>query len=102
MQFSFQEESSEEYFPELQQLPSSVTYLDMKLIGSHRLTALGCQAGYLRCALVDLTSNGRTIVLNSSFTECNFVVTVVRINSLNVAPLRLMMHESFQKMFVIV
>jgi hypothetical protein len=52
----------EEFFPEFKDLPSSVTYMDLKLVGSHRLTALGCQTGHLRCTLVDLTSNGGSLL----------------------------------------
>ena len=55
-QVCYQEEASEVWFPELQDLPSSVTYMDMRLIGHQRLSALGCQNGYLKCALVDLTA----------------------------------------------
>ena len=60
LQLCFQEENSELWFPELQDLPSSVTYMDMRTIGHHRLTALGCQNGYLKCALVDLTSRSES------------------------------------------
>ena len=54
-QVSFQEEPSDMWFPELQGLPSSVTYMDMRVMEGQRLTALGCQNGYLKCAVVDLT-----------------------------------------------
>ncbi len=61
LQFIFQEEESlEGIFPEFQDLPSSVTYMETRLIGMHRLTALGCQTGHVQCTLVDLTSNGKS------------------------------------------
>ena len=63
MQLCFQEEPSNGWFPELQDLPSSVTFMDMKLVGFQRITSLGCQTGYLQCALVDLASNSKSYVL---------------------------------------
>ena len=59
-QLCFQEEPSEAWFPELQDLPSSVTHMDMRLTGYQRLTALGCQNGYLKCALIDVASNSKS------------------------------------------
>jgi len=48
----------ESFFPELTQLSDCVTYMDIHLMGMHRLTALGCQTGKVCCMLVDLVSNG--------------------------------------------
>ena len=59
MQLSFEETPTGRWFPELQDLPSSATYLDMRVVGDQRLTALGCQNGQLMCAVVHLISCGR-------------------------------------------
>jgi hypothetical protein len=56
---SFEETPTGRWFPELGQLPSSVTYLDMRVVGDQRLTALGCQAGQLMCAVTNIISCGR-------------------------------------------
>ena len=61
LQLSFQEEPSDEYFPELQDLPSSVMYMDLKVIGRHRVTCLGCQTGYCQCSIVDLSTNSEFV-----------------------------------------
>ncbi|KYO43736.1 KICSTOR complex protein kaptin isoform X2 [Alligator mississippiensis] len=60
----FEEQPVEDLFPELQELPSNVLWLDVcNLPGSgQRLTALGCQSGYVRVAWVDQTSR---VVLQS-------------------------------------
>ena len=51
--------SSEVFFPEFQNLPSSVTILDMKVVGMQRLTVFGCQNGFLKCCLVDITAGSK-------------------------------------------
>ena len=46
----FQEEHSVTMlFPEFQDISSSVTYMDILVSGTHRITAFGCQNGYIRC-----------------------------------------------------
>ncbi|XP_064258198.1 LOW QUALITY PROTEIN: KICSTOR complex protein kaptin [Passer domesticus] len=51
----FEEQPLQPLFPELQDLPSTVLWLDVRsLPGSgHRLSALGCQSGFVRAARVD-------------------------------------------------
>lgn len=68
-QLCFQEEPSNVWFPELQDLPSSVTYMDMKIVRLQRLTGLGCQNGYLQCTLVDLSSNSKNMTLYSALSQ---------------------------------
>ncbi|GAA6218517.1 kaptin [Lates japonicus] len=52
----FEEQPVERLFPELQQLPSNVLWLDMlSLAGSRRLSAFGCQNGCVGLALVNQT-----------------------------------------------
>ncbi|XP_077361871.1 KICSTOR complex protein kaptin isoform X2 [Festucalex cinctus] len=49
----FEEQSVERLFPELQQLPSNVLWMDMLCIpGGQRLSAFGCQNGCVGLALV--------------------------------------------------
>ncbi|KAM9386036.1 KICSTOR complex protein kaptin isoform 2-T2 [Pholidichthys leucotaenia] len=53
----FEEQPVEKLFPELQQLPSNVLWLDMLTVaGSRRLSVFGCQNGCVGLALVDQTS----------------------------------------------
>ena len=56
----YQEEPLDDFFPELLDLPSSVTYMSLKVVGGYRITALGCQAGYCKCALVDLATSSES------------------------------------------
>ncbi|XP_008426555.1 KICSTOR complex protein kaptin [Poecilia reticulata] len=50
----FEEQSVEKLFPELQQLPSNVLWLDMASVaGGKRLSAYGCQNGCIGLALVN-------------------------------------------------
>ncbi|XP_019467084.1 KICSTOR complex protein kaptin-like [Meleagris gallopavo] len=51
----FEEQPVHELFPELQELPSSALWLDVCAVPSsrRRLTAVGCQSGYVRVAHVD-------------------------------------------------
>ncbi|NWR06138.1 KPTN protein, partial [Paradoxornis webbianus] len=51
----FEEQPIQLLFPELQDIPSTVLWLDVRsLPGSgHRLSALGCQSGFVRAARVD-------------------------------------------------
>ena len=59
-QLSFAEEpSSSLFFPEFCELSSSVTSLDMRVIGTQRLTVFGCQNGYLQCSLVNITAGSK-------------------------------------------
>ncbi|XP_040007191.1 KICSTOR complex protein kaptin [Xiphias gladius] len=52
----FEEQPVERLFPELQQLPSNVLWLDMlSLAGSRRISAFGCQNGCVGLALVNQT-----------------------------------------------
>uniref|UniRef100_A0A673AAN4 Kaptin (actin binding protein) n=1 Tax=Sphaeramia orbicularis TaxID=375764 RepID=A0A673AAN4_9TELE len=52
----FEEQPVERLFPELEQLPSNVLWLDMLSIGSgRRLSAFGCQNSCVGLALVDQT-----------------------------------------------
>uniref|UniRef100_A0A8C4E0Y4 Kaptin (actin binding protein) n=1 Tax=Dicentrarchus labrax TaxID=13489 RepID=A0A8C4E0Y4_DICLA len=52
----FEEQPVERLFPELQQLPSNVLWLDVLTIsGGRRLSAFGCQSGCVGLALVDQT-----------------------------------------------
>ncbi|XP_028278181.1 KICSTOR complex protein kaptin [Parambassis ranga] len=52
----FEEQPVERLFPELQQLPSNVLWLDMlSIAGSRRLSAFGCQNGCVGLALVNQT-----------------------------------------------
>jgi hypothetical protein len=55
-ELSFEETSVARWFPELQELPSSVTYMDMRVVGDQRLTVLGCQSGQLMCAVTSIIS----------------------------------------------
>ncbi|XP_067412794.1 KICSTOR complex protein kaptin [Emydura macquarii macquarii] len=54
----FEEQPVQNLFPELQELPSNVLWLDVcNIPGSgRRLTALGCQSGYVRVAQVEQAS----------------------------------------------
>uniref|UniRef100_A0A8C9YF64 Kaptin (actin binding protein) n=1 Tax=Sander lucioperca TaxID=283035 RepID=A0A8C9YF64_SANLU len=52
----FEEQPVERLFPELQQLPSNVLWLDMlSIAGGRRLSAFGCQNGCVGLALVNQT-----------------------------------------------
>ncbi|KAM3868730.1 KICSTOR complex protein kaptin [Diretmus argenteus] len=52
----FEEQPVERLFPELQELPSNVLWLDMLSIsGGRRLSAFGCQSGCVGLALVNQT-----------------------------------------------
>lgn len=52
----FEEQPVERLFPELQELPSNVLWLDMlSIAGGRRLSAFGCQNGCLGLALVNQT-----------------------------------------------
>ena len=46
-------------FPEFQDISSSVTYMDILVSGTQRITAFGCQNGYIRCVQTDLTNNSK-------------------------------------------
>ena len=60
LQVCFQEEHSvTTLFPEFQDISSSVTYMDILVSGTHRITAFGCQNGYIRCVQTDLTNNSK-------------------------------------------
>ncbi|XP_062033114.1 KICSTOR complex protein kaptin isoform X2 [Lepus europaeus] len=54
----FEEQPVENLFPELTDLPSSVLWLDVRSLPgtTRRLSALGCQSGYVRVAHVDQQS----------------------------------------------
>uniref|UniRef100_A0A671TQJ1 Kaptin (actin binding protein) n=2 Tax=Sparus aurata TaxID=8175 RepID=A0A671TQJ1_SPAAU len=55
----FEEQPVERLFPELQQLPSNVLWLDvLSIAGGRRLSAFGCQNGCVGLALVDQTGAG--------------------------------------------
>ncbi|NXA00949.1 KPTN protein, partial [Nesospiza acunhae] len=60
----FEEQPLQLLFPELQDLPSTALWLDVRpLPGSgHRLSALGCQSGFVRAARVD---EGARVILQS-------------------------------------
>lgn len=60
----FEEQPVQNLFPELQELPSNVLWLDVCNIPSsgQRITAFGCQSGYVRVAQVDQASR---VVLQS-------------------------------------
>ncbi|XP_053908793.1 KICSTOR complex protein kaptin isoform X2 [Cuculus canorus] len=50
----FEEHPVQPLFPELQDLPSPILWLDVRNIpGGHRLSAFGCQNGFVRVARVD-------------------------------------------------
>jgi hypothetical protein len=67
LQLSFAEElSSDLFFPEFGELPSSVTSLDMRVVGTQRLTVFSCQSGYIRCSLVDITAGSKFAPDNSA------------------------------------
>ncbi|XP_022601645.1 KICSTOR complex protein kaptin [Seriola dumerili] len=52
----FEEQPVERLFPELQQLPSNVLWLDMLTVaGGRRISAFGCQSGCVGLALVNQT-----------------------------------------------
>uniref|UniRef100_A0A8D3CZZ5 Kaptin n=1 Tax=Scophthalmus maximus TaxID=52904 RepID=A0A8D3CZZ5_SCOMX len=52
----FEEQPVERLFPELQQLPSNVLWLDMlSVAGGRRISAFGCQNGCVGLAVVDQT-----------------------------------------------
>lgn len=54
----FEEQPVERLFPELQQLPSNVLWLDMlSVAGDRRLSAFGCQNGCVGLALVSQTGS---------------------------------------------
>ena len=60
LQVCFQEEHSvTTLFPEFQDISSSVTYMDILVSGTQRITAFGCQNGYIRCVQTDLTNNSK-------------------------------------------
>ncbi|XP_015706048.1 KICSTOR complex protein kaptin [Coturnix japonica] len=56
----FEEQPVHELFPELEELPSSVLWLDVVAVplSRRRLTAVGCQSGYVRVAHVDQDTRG--------------------------------------------
>ncbi|XP_077192633.1 KICSTOR complex protein kaptin isoform X5 [Paroedura picta] len=56
----FEEQPVKDLFPELKELPSNVLWLDVFNIpdSGRRLTAFGCQSGYIRVAHVDPASRG--------------------------------------------
>ncbi|XP_065921007.1 KICSTOR complex protein kaptin-like [Dysidea avara] len=50
------EEPCHSWFPELVDIPSSVTFMDFKQFGNQRLTVVACQSGYVRFSITDVTS----------------------------------------------
>lgn len=54
----FEEQPVQLLFPELQDVPSNVLWLDVQPVpgSGHRLSALGCQSGFVRVARVDQDS----------------------------------------------
>ncbi|NWV20199.1 KPTN protein, partial [Origma solitaria] len=54
----FEEQPIQLLFPELQDIPSNVLWLDVQTLpgSGHRLSALGCQSGFVRVARVDQQS----------------------------------------------
>ncbi|XP_049651954.1 KICSTOR complex protein kaptin isoform X7 [Accipiter gentilis] len=58
----FEEQPVQHLFPELQDLPSNILWLDVCNIPGtgQRITAFGCQSGYVRVARVDQASRDRT------------------------------------------
>ncbi|KAK4806281.1 hypothetical protein QYF61_008467 [Mycteria americana] len=54
----FEEQPVQHLFPELQELPSNVLWLDVRNVpgSGQRVTAFGCQSGYVRVARVDQAS----------------------------------------------
>ncbi|KAM7441816.1 hypothetical protein ABFA07_009144 [Porites harrisoni] len=51
----FEEQPVKNYFPELQNLPSNILWLEVLTEQSRRVTVLGCQDGYVKVAVTDLT-----------------------------------------------
>lgn len=50
------EEACHLLFPELVDLPSSVTCMDFKQVGNKRLTVAACQGSYVRFSITDVTT----------------------------------------------
>uniref|UniRef100_A0A3B5AP41 Kaptin, actin binding protein n=1 Tax=Stegastes partitus TaxID=144197 RepID=A0A3B5AP41_9TELE len=66
----FEEQPVERLFPELQQLPSNVLWLDMlSIAGGRRLSAFGCQNGCLGLALVNQTGPGEGLQTHNNDSE---------------------------------
>uniref|UniRef100_A0A8D0GI25 Kaptin, actin binding protein n=1 Tax=Sphenodon punctatus TaxID=8508 RepID=A0A8D0GI25_SPHPU len=63
----FEEQPVETLFPELKELPSNVLWLDVYNIpdSGRRITAFGCQSGYVRVSQVEQASRGELAVLQS-------------------------------------
>ncbi|XP_044226464.1 KICSTOR complex protein kaptin [Thunnus albacares] len=71
----FEEQPVERLFPELQQLPSNVLWLDVLSIpGGRRLSAFGCQNGFVGLALVNQTG---PVVLQSWRVQFDSPISVV-------------------------
>ncbi|NXC46188.1 KPTN protein, partial [Penelope pileata] len=73
----FEEQPVQELFPELQELPSNVLWLDVcNLPGSRRrLSAFGCHSGYVRVAQVD--QDTRTVLQSWSIQQDGPISTVL-------------------------
>ena len=52
------------FFTEFQDLPSSITNLEMRIEGTRRLIVFGCQSGFLKCCLVDISDGSKSIPLS--------------------------------------
>lgn len=72
----YKEVSSAEWFPELTGLPSTATHIDMQVLGQQRRTVVGCQSGFVKCALVslpsDVTGSWSTKMLDGPITSVKF------------------------------
>ncbi|KAI1903880.1 hypothetical protein AGOR_G00031770 [Albula goreensis] len=72
----FEEHPVERLFPELQELPSNVLWLDVKPVpGRRRLSAFGCQSGCVGLALVDQT--GPTVLQSWRLQQDSPISTVL-------------------------
>nr|XP_006813425.1 PREDICTED: kaptin-like [Saccoglossus kowalevskii] len=61
LSLKFSEVHEDNFFPEFQDLPSNVLWIDVKhIMNNRRLTAIGCENGYARIALVDTKNNSGT------------------------------------------
>ncbi|KAM9847242.1 KICSTOR complex protein kaptin isoform 2-T2 [Aulostomus maculatus] len=80
----FEEQPVERLFPELQQLPSNVLWLDMlSVAGGRRLSAFGCQNGCVGLALVDQSGPE---VLQSWQVQLDSPISTVRLFPLTCQP----------------
>eukprot|EP00794_Sanderia_malayensis_P020046 gene20046-22013_t len=76
----FVEFPCEQFFPEFRDLPSSITWMDVKeMVDNKRITAFGCQDGYLFLAIV----NSNSEILQSFATNLEGPISSVCLFTLN-------------------